>query len=68
MRCYNAYGTRQVSDIYAPTNDYQVILELLPEYQADPTALNMLYVRSSTGKLVSLNTSRKRVLPWAPWR
>ncbi|HEV8414074.1 MAG TPA: efflux RND transporter permease subunit [Bryobacteraceae bacterium] len=56
---YNAYGTRQVSDIYAPTNDYQVILELLPQYQMDPTALDMLYVRSSTGKLVSLNTIAK---------
>ncbi len=53
---YNAYGTRQVSDIYAPTDDYQVILELLPQYQADPNALNLLYVRSSSGKLVSLNT------------
>jgi len=56
---FNAYGTRQVSDIYAPTNDYQVILELLPQYQTDPSALNMLYVRSSTGKLVSLNTIAK---------
>ena len=56
---YNAYGTRQVSDIYAPTNDYQVILELLPQYQMDPTALDMLYVRSATGKLVSLNTIAK---------
>ncbi len=53
---YNAYGTRQVSDIYAPTDDYQVILELLPQYQADPSALNLLYVRSASGKLVSLNT------------
>ena len=56
---YNAYGTRQVSDIYAPTNDYQVILELLPQYQQDPTALDLLYVRSATGKLVSLNTIAK---------
>jgi HAE1 family hydrophobic/amphiphilic exporter-1 len=53
---YNAYGTRQVSDIYAPTNDYWVILELLPQFQQDPNALNSLYVRSSTGKLVSLST------------
>jgi len=63
---FNAYGTRQVSDIYAPTNDYQVILELLPEYQADPTALNMLYVRSSTGKLVSLNTIAKATTTVGP--
>jgi HAE1 family hydrophobic/amphiphilic exporter-1 len=53
---FSAYGSRQVSDIFTPTNDYQVILELMPQYQLDPNALNMLYVRSSTGKLVALNT------------
>ena len=36
---YSAYGTRQVSTIYTPTNDYWVIMELLPEYQRDPNAL-----------------------------
>ena len=45
----NAYGSRQVSTIYAPNNDYQVIMELLPEYQLDPTALALLYVRSTFG-------------------
>jgi HAE1 family hydrophobic/amphiphilic exporter-1 len=53
---FNAYGSRQVSSIFTPTNDYQVILELMPQYQRDPSALNMLYVRSSNGKLVSLST------------
>jgi HAE1 family hydrophobic/amphiphilic exporter-1 len=53
---YSAYGTRQVSDIYAATNDYWVIMELQPGYQADPNALNMLYVRSASGRLVALNT------------
>ena len=43
---YNAYGTRQVSQIYAPNNQYQVILQVAPEYQKDPAALSMLYVRS----------------------
>ena len=33
---YDAYGSRQVSSIYTPTDDYQVILELLPKYQLDP--------------------------------
>src|SRR5262249_27540503 len=41
--------------IYTPTNDYQVILELLPQFQMDPAALDMLYVRSDKGKLVALN-------------
>ena len=52
----NAYGSRQVSAIYTPTNDYQVIMELLPEYQRDPNALRMLYVRSNSGKLVPLDS------------
>jgi HAE1 family hydrophobic/amphiphilic exporter-1 len=53
---YNAYGTRQVSQIYAPNNQYQVIMGVAPEFQRDPAALSLLYVRSSTGKLVPLNT------------
>jgi HAE1 family hydrophobic/amphiphilic exporter-1 len=53
---YNAYGTRQVSQIYAANNQYQVIMGVAPEFQRDPGALSLLYVRSSTGKLVPLNT------------
>jgi HAE1 family hydrophobic/amphiphilic exporter-1 len=53
---YNAYGTRQVSQIYAPNNQYQVILQVAPEFQRDPTAMSMLYVRSSNGNLIPLNT------------
>src|SRR5947208_658581 len=51
-----AFGSRQVSTIYAPTNEYQVILEALPEFQQDPTALGRLYIRSSSGTLVPLST------------
>lgn len=53
---YTAYGSRQISTIYAPNNQYRVILELLPEFQMDPSALALLYVRSSSGNLVPLNT------------
>ena len=53
---YYAYGSRQVSTIYAPNNQYQVILELEPRYQMDPSALSMLYIHSNTGQLVPLNT------------
>jgi HAE1 family hydrophobic/amphiphilic exporter-1 len=49
---YNAYGSRQVSTIYAPNNTYQVILEVKPQFQEDPAALSMLYVHSSSGELV----------------
>jgi HAE1 family hydrophobic/amphiphilic exporter-1 len=51
----SAYGSRQISTILSPTNQYRVIMELLPEYQLDPAALSMLYVRSSQGNLVPLN-------------
>jgi HAE1 family hydrophobic/amphiphilic exporter-1 len=52
---YTAYGSRQISTIYAPNNQYRVIMELEPQYQADPAALSLLYVRSSGGQLVPLN-------------
>ena len=61
---FSAYGTRQVSNIFTPTNDYEVIMELMPKYQRDALALHMLYVRSSSGKLVPLDsvvTSQNRV-------
>ena len=51
---YDSYGQRQVSTIYAPVNQYWVIMELLPEYQRDPAALADLYIRSSSGRLVPL--------------
>jgi len=52
---YSAYGVRQISTIYTSINQYQVIIELEPQYQMDPAALSMLYIRSSTGQLVPLN-------------
>ncbi|HEY3349797.1 MAG TPA: efflux RND transporter permease subunit [Thermoanaerobaculia bacterium] len=53
---YSAYGSRQISTIYAPNNEYQVIMELLPEFQRDPSAFQLLYVRSKKGDLVPLST------------
>ncbi len=52
---YDAYGSRQVSTIYTPSNEYWVIMELDPKYQRDPTELSLLYIRSRSGKLVPLN-------------
>src|SRR5207248_6728467 len=52
---YSAYGQRQISTIYAPNNQYKVIMELGPEFQADPAALGMLYIHSKAGQLVPLN-------------
>ncbi len=53
---YSAFGQRQVSTIYAPSNEYYVILELQPPYQNNPQALNMIYVRAKDGKLIPLST------------
>jgi HAE1 family hydrophobic/amphiphilic exporter-1 len=53
---YSAYAQRQISNIYDSTNMYRVVLELQDEYQMDPAALSLLYVRSSTGQLVPLDT------------
>ena len=52
---YSAFGQRQVSTIYTPSNDYQVLIELAPKYQVGDDALSRIYVRSTTGKLVPLD-------------
>jgi HAE1 family hydrophobic/amphiphilic exporter-1 len=52
----SAFSTRQISTIYGSTAQYQVILEVAPEFQNDPTALSRIYVRSSQGKLIPLDT------------
>jgi hydrophobic/amphiphilic exporter-1 (mainly G- bacteria), HAE1 family len=53
---YNAYGTRQVSQIYAPSNQYQVILRVAPDFQSDPDAMSLLHVRSNSGRLIPLES------------
>ena len=56
---YDAYGPRWVSTIYGAVNEYKVLLELKPEYQADPRALSLLYFKSSAGSLIPLDTLAK---------
>jgi HAE1 family hydrophobic/amphiphilic exporter-1 len=53
---FNAFGERQVSTIYLPTDSYQVIMEVVPEAKQDESALGGIYVRSSTGGLVPLSS------------
>jgi HAE1 family hydrophobic/amphiphilic exporter-1 len=53
---YSAYGSRQVSTIYSPTNQYRVVMELEPQYQTDPSMLGLLYIRSNAGQLVPLSS------------
>jgi hydrophobic/amphiphilic exporter-1 (mainly G- bacteria), HAE1 family len=44
---FNAFGSRQVATIYSPSNDYQIILETLPEYQADTSGLSTIYLKTN---------------------
>jgi multidrug efflux pump len=53
---YSAFGQRQVSTMYTGINQYHVILELLPEYQQDPSALRSVYVKAANGTAVPLST------------
>jgi HAE1 family hydrophobic/amphiphilic exporter-1 len=52
---YSAFGVRQISTIYEPSNDYQVILEVDPRYQRDPSDLSKLYLRTATNQPVPLS-------------
>jgi HAE1 family hydrophobic/amphiphilic exporter-1 len=52
---FSAFSQREVSVIYAPANQYSVILELLPQYQKSPEALSKLYLRSTNGSLVPID-------------
>ncbi len=52
----SAFSARQISTIYGSSNQYQVILELLPAFQADPAKLSRLYVQAANGgKLIPLD-------------
>jgi HAE1 family hydrophobic/amphiphilic exporter-1 len=61
-----AYSARQVSQIYAPDDEYQVMMQVAPEFQQNPAALSMLYVQGAGGKLIPLSsvvTTRQTVGP-----
>jgi len=52
----DAFGQRIVSTIYSTLNQYHVVLEVAPQYQLSPAALSRIYLNSSTGQQVPLNT------------
>jgi multidrug efflux pump len=62
----DAFGQRQISTIYAQSNQYRVVLEALPRYQLDPSALSKLYVNSNTGAQVPLSAFAAVVRTTAP--
>ncbi|HEX5483577.1 MAG TPA: multidrug efflux RND transporter permease subunit [Terriglobia bacterium] len=52
---YDAFGQRQVSTIFTDINQYHVVMEAAPEFQQNPDALKMIYVRSKAGAQIPLS-------------
>jgi multidrug efflux pump len=53
---YDAFGQRIVSTMFTQLNQYRVVLEVKPDFQKGPEALQAIYVRSATGGQVPLST------------
>jgi len=53
---YDAFGQRQISTLFTQLNQYHVILEVMPEFQRNPSKLNDIYVNSTSGGSVPLST------------
>ena len=58
---YDAFGPQFTSTIYAPNNQYRVLLEMLPKFQEHTDGLDMIYLKSDTGVMVPLNAVAKPV-------
>ena len=52
----NAYAGRQVTQIFAPNNQYPVVMRVAPQFQSDPSAMSLLHVRSNSGRLIPLES------------
>jgi HAE1 family hydrophobic/amphiphilic exporter-1 len=59
---FNAFGTRQVSTIFTADNDYAIIMETLPEFQTDASALSRIHIKSGTGQSIPLEAVT-RIVP-----
>ena len=53
---YSAFGQRQVSTIFTQANQYRVVLEVAPQFQSSPRALEAIHVSGSAGQLVPLSS------------
>src|SRR6266576_358908 len=58
---YDAYGSRQVGTIYMPSNDYQIILEVQPQFRVDPSDLSKLYMKTQNNVTIPLSAVAKLV-------
>lgn len=52
---FNAFGARQVATIYTPSSDYQIILESMPEFQADPAGLSKIFLKTNVNQTGGAN-------------
>ena len=57
----DAFGTRQISTIYATSNEYEVIVEVKPEYQRDASALGQLYIRPTAPTATNVPTATSQM-------
>jgi multidrug efflux pump len=63
---YSAFGQRAVSTVYNNRDQFHVILEALPDYLTDPTALDKIYISGSTHIQVPLSTIAHFQTSYAP--
>ncbi len=63
---YSAYGARQISTIFAPNNQYRVIMEVAEAYQRSPSDLSLLYLRNTGGDMVPLEAVVRTKLDTGP--
>ncbi|MCB1510492.1 MAG: efflux RND transporter permease subunit [Hyphomicrobiaceae bacterium] len=62
----DAFGQRQISTIYAQSNQYRVVLEASPRYNREPSSLEHVYVPSSNGTQVPISAFAKIVRTTGP--
>ncbi len=62
----DAFGQRQITTIYAQSNQYRVILEAAPQYQSDPKSLERLYVSGASNTQIPLGAFAKTSFTAAP--
>ncbi len=63
---YDAFGQRQVSTIYSDINQYKVVVNALPAQTATPDALDRIYVRSDSGKMIPITAFARQEPGLAP--
>ncbi|TAK50081.1 MAG: acriflavine resistance protein B [Xanthobacteraceae bacterium] len=58
---FNAFGSRQIGTIYTPSNDYQIILEVLPGFRGDPMDLAKIYLKTADNQTIPLSAIARLV-------